>query len=82
MGQYLVNGELVEMRETNPTAEQLRTRAGGSERDWVMAAMPDGKIVKLDDAQALPKEAQDFSIVPAFEYGTTPPGASLQRLLQ
>jgi hypothetical protein len=68
MGQYVVNGEIIDLREDPPTAADLKRAAGSPPGDWVMATMADGQIVKLHDTELLP-DAEDLSIVPAFQYG-------------
>jgi hypothetical protein len=69
MGQYMVNGEVIDLREDAPTAADLKRAAGSPDGDWVMATMPGGQIVKLHDTERLPATAEDLSIVPAFQYG-------------
>jgi hypothetical protein len=69
MGQYVVNGEVVDLREDRPTAASLKLAAGSPAQDWVMATMPGGQVQKLNDNERLPAEAEELSIVPAFTYG-------------
>jgi hypothetical protein len=38
--------------------------------DWVMASMPDGQIVKIEDNKPLPPNAVDYSVVTPFTYGS------------
>jgi hypothetical protein len=70
MGTYLVNGELIDLREERPTAADLKRHTRSVLSDWVMASMPDGQIVKLDDHKPLPPDALDYSVVTPFTYGT------------
>jgi hypothetical protein len=69
MGQYMVNGEVVDLREDPPTAAALKRAAGSPTGDWVMATMSGGRIVKLHDTERIPVQYEDLSIVPAFQYG-------------
>jgi len=69
MGRYVVNGEVVDLRQDRPTAADLKHQAGSPAGDWVMATMPGGQVHKLADADILPAAAEDLSIVPAFQYG-------------
>jgi hypothetical protein len=69
MGTYLINGEVVDIRQDVPTAADAKRAVGSSANDWVMATMPGGQVVKLNDTDALPAQAEDLSIVPAFQYG-------------
>ena len=69
MGQYVVNGEVIDLRQDQPTAADLKRGAGSPQADWVMATMPGGQVRKLQDADVLPAGAEDLSIVPAFQYG-------------
>ncbi len=68
MGQYVVNGEVIDVLGERPTAFDLKHAVGNLD-DWVMANMPNGQVVKLSDTTVLPAEVQDFSIVPQFTYG-------------
>jgi hypothetical protein len=76
MGQYVVNGEVVDLRQDHPTAANLKQATHSPAGDWVMATLPDGKIQKLDDGEALPAGVTDVSIVPAT-YGTQEPAPSV-----
>lgn len=69
MGDYIVNGEVVPINKTNPTASDLKQASGAQPSDWVMSSGPDGKMVQIADGQALPSSANDFSVVPSFHYG-------------
>lgn len=69
MGQYVVNGEVVDVRESPATAAGLKKQLGAPANDWVMASMPGGQVVKLNDQDMLPVRAETLSIVPAYEYG-------------
>lgn len=69
MGEYVVNGEVIDVREDRPTAAHLKQYANSVPTDWVMASMPGGEIVKLEDRQVLPANAIDYSIVTPFTYG-------------
>jgi hypothetical protein len=69
MGQYVVNGEPVDVREARPTALDLKLAAGSPSADWVMVTIC-GQIRKLNDGDLLPAEAEELSIVPAFTYGS------------
>jgi hypothetical protein len=69
MGKYVINGEVVDLREDAPTAADVKRATGSPQADWVMATMPGGQVVKLNDTDRLPAEAEDLSIVPAFQYG-------------
>lgn len=70
MGKYVINGEVVDLREEAPTAADVKRVVGSPSDDWVMANMPGGQVVKLNDTDLLPSEADDLSIVPAFRYGS------------
>lgn len=69
MGQYMVNGEIIDLREDPPTAADIKQAAGSPAADWVMATMPGGQIVKLHDTERVPATYEDLSVVPAFQYG-------------
>jgi hypothetical protein len=69
MGQYVINGVVVDIRQEPPTAADLKRAAGSQSGDWVMATMPGGQVVKLNDTDLVPSAAEDLSIVPAFQYG-------------
>ncbi|MGH3963759.1 MAG: hypothetical protein ACRDRY_10965 [Pseudonocardiaceae bacterium] len=69
MGNYLVNGEIIDMREGQPTAADLKRHSKSVLSDWVMASMPNGQIVKLEDHKPLPADAVDYSVVTPFTYG-------------
>lgn len=69
MGQYVVNGEVVDLRQDHPTAADLKRATDSPDGDWVMATMPDGKIQKLNDTEPLPAGVTDMSIVPRYQYG-------------
>ncbi len=69
MGNYLVNGEVIEVREGQPTAADLKRHSKSVLSDWVMASMPNGQIVKLEDHKPLPADAVDYSVVTPFTYG-------------
>jgi len=69
MGKYVVNGQVVDLQEARPTAADLKRAAGSPAGDWVMATMPGGQIQKVEDMDVLPGQAEDLSIVPAFQYG-------------
>ena len=45
MGNYLVNGEVIDVREGRPTAADLKRHSKSVLSDWVMASMPNGQIV-------------------------------------
>jgi hypothetical protein len=70
MGNYIVNGEVVEVREERPTAADLKRHSKSVLSDWVMASMPDGQIVKIEDHKPLPANAVDYSVVTPFTYGS------------
>ncbi|MFY9808802.1 MAG: hypothetical protein WCC38_06530 [Pseudonocardiaceae bacterium] len=69
MGNYIVNGEVVDVRGERPTAADLKREANTVLSDWVMASMPNGQIVKLEDHKPLPVNAVDYSVVTPFTYG-------------
>ena len=69
VGQYMINGEVVELREAHPTPTDLKRAVGSPASDFVMATTPGGQLQKLHDGQPLPAEVDDLVIVPAFEYG-------------
>jgi hypothetical protein len=69
VGSYVVNGEVVDVREERPTAHDLKLHVGKPLSDWVMAQMPDGQVVKLNDSDILPSNADHFAIVVAHSYG-------------
>lgn len=69
MGNYLVNGQIIDVREEWPTAVDLKRHSKSVLSDWVMASMPDGQIVKIEDHRPLPADAVDYSVVTPFTYG-------------
>lgn len=69
MGQYVINGQVVDIRSDHPTAADVKHATGSQPGDWVMATMPGGQVQKLNDADPIPVRTEDLSIVPAFEYG-------------
>jgi hypothetical protein len=69
MGNYIVNGEVIDVRGEQPTAADLKRQANSVLSDWVMASMPNGQIVKLEDHRPLPANAVDYSVVTPFTYG-------------
>jgi hypothetical protein len=69
MGTYVVNGEVVDLRQDQPTAQDLKLHTQSVPSDWVMAAMPGGQVVKLNDHDVLPPNAEYLSIVTPFTYG-------------
>jgi hypothetical protein len=69
MGNYIVNGEVIDVRGERPTAADLKHHANSVLSDWVMASMPNGQIVKLEDHKPLPANAVDYSVVTPFTYG-------------
>lgn len=69
MGDYIVNGEVISVREERPTAQTLKAAAGSTPTDWVMASMPSGEMVQVHDDALLPNDATRYSIVPKFRYG-------------
>jgi hypothetical protein len=69
MGEYIVNGEVIDVREDRPTATHLKRHANSVSSDWVMATLPGGEIVKVEDHELLPTNALDYSIVTPFTYG-------------
>ena len=69
MGNYMVNGEIIDVRGEQPTAADLKRQANSVLSDWVMASMPNGQIVKVDDHKPLPPNAVDYSVVTPFTYG-------------
>ena len=71
MGNYMVNGEIIDVREEQPTAADLKRHSKSVLSDWVMASMPNGKIVKLENDKPLPANAVDYSVVTPFTYGCT-----------
>ncbi|PKW15052.1 hypothetical protein A8926_2730 [Saccharopolyspora spinosa] len=73
LGRYIVNGEVIDVREDQPTAKQLKAQTQSVPGDWVMANMPGGEVVKLDDRDPLPANAVDYSIVTPFTYGLAEP---------
>lgn len=70
MGQIIVNGEIVDLDERTATAADLKNAAGTPSTDWVMANMPTGKVQQLRDTDRLPVGVNDYTITPAFTYGT------------
>ncbi len=58
MGKYVVNGEVIDIQEDRPTALDLKKNAGSVATDWVMAKLPSGEILKLDDREVLPATNQ------------------------
>lgn len=69
MGEFIVNGEIVDVRESTPTAADLKRNAGSLPSDWVMATMPNGKVLQLQDHEPLPAQVENYAIVPPFTYG-------------
>jgi hypothetical protein len=69
MGNYIVNGEVIDVRGEQPTAADLKRQANSVLSDWVMASMPNGQILKLEDHRPLPANAVDYSVVTPFTYG-------------
>ena len=67
MGQYMVNGQVIDVMGDRPTAAQVKQEVGADPSDWVMANLPSGEVVKLNDHEALPGDR--VSVVPAFTYG-------------
>lgn len=71
MGEYIVNGEVVDVRSNKPTALDLKLANQSVETDWVMASMPGGKVQKLDDTDYLPGEANEYAVITPHRYGMT-----------
>lgn len=69
MGQYVVNGEVIDIRGDRPTAADVKQVAGAPAADWVMAVMPGGKVVRLRDAEVVPAETESLSTTVPFSYG-------------
>lgn len=69
MGQYVINGEVVDLREERPVAGDLKRATGNPDDDWVMVTMPDGQVKRLPDQDPLPAGVTDVTIVPRYEYG-------------
>ncbi|MBF6446606.1 hypothetical protein IU429_02890 [Nocardia elegans] len=74
MGQILVNGETIDLDGNSATAADLKRVAGVPASDWVMANMPTGKVQQLKDTDQLPAGVQDFTVTPAFTYGSAAQG--------
>lgn len=69
MGQVVINGQVVDLREGPLTAADVKRETGSPSGDWVMATLPGGQIVKVPDNQTLPANFEDLSIVVPYEYG-------------
>ncbi|GAA2133172.1 hypothetical protein GCM10009760_09060 [Kitasatospora kazusensis] len=69
MGRYVINGEVVDVREDRPIGAHLKEAAGINGDDWVMVTMPNGQILRLPDQDPLPSEVTDVTIVPRYQYG-------------
>jgi hypothetical protein len=53
MGQYVINGDVVDLLEEKPTAADLKRETGCPPEDWVMVTVPGGEVQKLSDTQLL-----------------------------
>jgi hypothetical protein len=69
MGDYMVNGQVVQMKEDKPTATHLKHQVNADSGDWVMANKANGDVVQVADHELLPKDAESFSVTPSFHYG-------------
>jgi hypothetical protein len=69
MGQYVINGKVVDLREDLPTAADVKRAVHGPSTDWVMATKPGGEIVRVPDTEVLPAGVQELAIVPPYQYG-------------
>lgn len=69
MGEYIVNGEVIDIRESAPTAADLKRHSNSPAGDWVMANRSNGKTIQLHDQEPLPVDVIDYSIVTPFTYG-------------
>jgi hypothetical protein len=69
MGEYMVNGQVVQMKEDKPTATHLKAQVNADAGDWVMANKSNGEVVQVSDHELLPKDADSFSVTPSFHYG-------------
>lgn len=70
MGQIFVNGESIDLDQNITTAADLKRAAGVPSSDWVMANMPNGKVQQLRDNDRLPVSVDDYTLTPAFTYGS------------
>lgn len=69
MGHYIVNGEVIDVRDEQPTARDLKRNSNSVSTDWVMANMASGETVKLEDHDLLPANAVNYSTIVPFTYG-------------
>ncbi|MBC3841386.1 hypothetical protein GXW82_17010 [Streptacidiphilus sp. 4-A2] len=69
MGRYMINGEVVDVREDRPLAADLKQAAGINGDDWVMVTMPNGQVLRLPDQDPMPSGVTDVTIVPRYQYG-------------
>lgn len=69
MGRRLyVNGEPVDVAQDTMTAGQLKQDYNFAPGSWVMADRG-GNLRQIGDQEAIPKDVDRVSIVPAYEYG-------------
>ena len=67
--EYIVNGAV--LRASVPlTAYQLKEQFHSPQDRWVMANKRNGEVQQVSDEEFLPGDAEDFSIIPRFRYGT------------
>ena len=69
MGHYIVNGEVIDVRDERPTARDLKRHGNSVSTDWVMATMANGEVVKLEDHDPLPANAVNYATIVPYEYG-------------
>lgn len=70
MGQFIVNGQVVDLRSPQPTARELKAHTvGASQDDGVMAYFENGEYSLLRDDEVLPSTAIDYNISPQHSLG-------------
>lgn len=70
MGEYIVNGEVIDISGNHPTAADLKSANNSLATDWVMAEMPDGSVAKVEDNSKLPVTAISYAVVTPYQYGS------------
>lgn len=69
MGNYVVNGEVIEVAQEIPTASDIKAAIGAPGKDIVMVTRQNGTVERVPDHAPVPKDTQDIGVVPQFEYG-------------
>jgi hypothetical protein len=70
MGEYIINGEIIDVPGDRPTAGDLKRAAQAPSDDWVMATRRNGEVVQIADHLPLPHDVENYSTMPRFTYGT------------